>query len=264
MQWLIAPLAVYLVVTKWAMIKAYLPAKVTAPIDRMTASPQSFVVQCHSFALLSAIVYVIPFDLLGFQIQAYFYSAAMWCSLAASCITIVSNYGSPPVREGWEKCKVYLGTVVPATEFHWLFYATIFITFPPCLPVLAIPARRSLWAILKFAGKNMQAVPQLAQLKPQYDQLMAKEAEVMLYSAVAEVALGFYLILMLIFPETRSIMIVFVYWTFLRMRYQNPKSQKQQQAAWELVGQRVEPVLEKVPPLRKAVDYAKVYFQKPV
>ena len=68
--------------------------------------------------------------------------------------------------------------VMMGNEFHFLFFAMIFLSAPPCVLVLAVLGRRSLWSVCTYAEKNRaenalwkKFAPIWAKLKVQESQL---------------------------------------------------------------------------------------------
>eukprot|EP00392_Amoebophrya_sp_AT5.2_P017589 g17971.t1 len=268
MQMLILAGLAYLLVTKWPLVKGYLPASVSGRLDGVLGGlsggaamdPRTLVPKLHQFVVLCTMLYVLllPIELVtgfGWGLYAWLYLAAMWISMASSLVTMY-------LREGWEKCKMYIAQVIPSIEFHWLFYTLVFFNGPQYVLALIIPARRSFWNILKTQGAVILSHPQFAAYKPQYELLMSQEKQVLLYFTLVEIALGFYLIAGLVVFEEKPFLSVVLFWQFLRMRYQAPRNRAMQDQAWGLVGEKVDPVVGKVPPLAKGLDWCKTKFKQ--
>lgn len=254
----------YFAINRWEMIKPYMPSKMVAFFDQLRRSPQMLVMQFQTMVLMFTAAYMIPLDYIGLPIQGYFYSGAIFMALFASFTTVVSNYGVPPVKtEGWEGCKKWLGILSASTEFHWLFYSFMFLSATPFILVLLIPARRAMWTVMKFASKNFAGHPQFLAIKSKWDQIEAQEGHILKMASVGEIVLGFYLVIMLLTPA-RQILTVFMYYQFLKMRYHTPRTQKTAAEAWNYIGEKTNPYVEKLPPLQKAIDMAKSYFLAPM
>merc|ERR1712194_114757 len=139
-------------------------------------------------------VYALPLNLLGYYFNTIFYYISLGIMALGSLVTICSNYGKPPIAEGMEKIKQWLATVQNTLEFPWLFYAFIFLSAEPFLLVLLIPARRSVSAWTKYFSKNMARFPQVQQYKPIMDQLEAQDEHAQRVAGLAEIGLGFFLV----------------------------------------------------------------------
>merc|ERR1712194_714609 len=129
-------------------------------------------------------VYALPLNLLGYYFNTIFYYISLGIMALGSLVTICSNYGKPPIAEGMEKIKQWLATVQNTLEFPWLFYAFILLS----------PARRSVSAWTKYFSKNMARFPQVQQYKPIMDQLEAQDEHAQRVAGLAEIGLGFFLV----------------------------------------------------------------------
>ncbi|CAD7971083.1 unnamed protein product [Amoebophrya sp. A120] len=265
MQFIVVLAVAGLLYNNYERIKPYIPERIRAPLERFGKDVNQTVIHIHTLVLVLTMVYMIPgLDWIGFTFQYWFYYAALWTAFAGSCVTISANNGPPPIREGWGKCKEYLGKLSTGVEFQWLFYVLIFFSADPFFLVLLVPARRSFTALTKHIVKFVPHVPQLQAYKTTIDELVAKEPEVLLAATIAEVLLGWYLILGIFLFENKQFLVVLLYWQFLRMRYHAPRSKAVHEKAWGVIGEKVDPVVSKVPPVEKAVDMVKTYFKKPM
>merc|ERR1719217_183580 len=99
-------------------------------------------------------------------------------------------------------------------EFHFLFFAMIFLSAPPCVLVLAVLGRRSLWSVCTYAEKNRAENALWKKFAPIWAKLKVQEKEILLYSALVEIAQGLWLTVQLFLP-TRQVLILILYWNYL-------------------------------------------------
>lgn len=247
----------------WDRVKPYIPARLNQILSQLASNTQNQIMQFQSLVLLFCGLYMFPFDWMGLQINYLFWNGAIWTCIMSSALTIGANNGPPPIKAGWQECKVYLAKISQAAEFQWFFFAIIFVGANPFFGVLLILARRSFFIVFKAAQKQTAVLskhPQWETIRPLFETMSAKESDILLKATVAEIALGFYLILMLLTPE-RQLVTTFIYWNFLRMRFQTPRTRKNQDEAWALVHQKTDPIVSKIPGSGKILDMAKNYFK---
>jgi len=147
-------------------------------------------------------------------------------------------------------------------DFHFLFFALIFLAAQPSLWALAILFRRSLWSVGTHWDKNPPGPWLWRKFSSQWEKLKAKQKEVLYYSTMAEILLAFWLTASLFLP-TRQIFTCILYWNYVKTRYQMPRSHEMHEKAWTELGQKVQPILQKLPILQKPIDLAKGWFVGP-
>jgi len=239
-------------------------------------SPQKISFNGHAVALFAAAVYILPIEFLGLgAVKRAAWLLCMWTTIGEAMLTIKANSGAPPLPENMSfgtvrqmmsggmgpELQGWLQKAMLSTSFHFLFFALIFVTaYPSLLPALVL-GRRSLWTVGTHCAKNPADGGRLwAMFAPRWEQLKAKEAEVLHYSAVAEILIAFWLTISLLLP-TRQIFACFLYWNYLKTRYAVPRSRALHEKAWRQIGGRVEPLLKMAPFLQKPIDMAKGWFQ---
>mmetsp|Transcript_118630 Transcript_118630/g.335545 ORF Transcript_118630/g.335545 Transcript_118630/m.335545 type:complete len:268 (-) Transcript_118630:192-995(-) len=263
MMWLLFPVGLFLFRGKIAsFIAPYVPV----------LSPQKTSFYGHVVTLCASIVYVLPIEFLGLgMLKRPAYMLSLWSTILNAMMTIKANYGFPQLPENvsfsniTQACttsiqpwlqKVMMG----GPEFHFLFFALIFLTAYPSVVPLVILDRRSLWSVCTYCSKNTPTNPLWLRFKPTWEgKLKPKEKEVQLYSALAEIGFGIYLAVSVILP-TRQLLVTVLYWNFLQNKYRVPRSHDVHLQAWRLVGQRVEPLTKALPFLQKPLGMAKDYF----
>lgn len=270
MWWLIAAAGLYFFRGKLAKV---LPAGIANP---QTAT--RYVFYGHMTALATTTLFLLPLELAVPRLRALksmAYLISLWSCVMTCVVTIWANNGSPPALQGnfslsnWrqslEEAKVklapWLQKVMTGVDSHFLFFALIFISAIPSFWALLIPGRRSLWFVCTSCDKAKSEAFLWMRFQPTWAKLKAREAEVMLYSALAEVLLGIWLTVSLMLP-TRQFLACLLYWSYLKMRFQMPRSREYHLQAWRQLGQMVDPALKAVPLLNKPIDFAKGWFSR--
>ena len=101
-------------------------------------------------------------------------------------------------------------------------------------------------------------------IKPQWEQIKAQEKDILKMSSVIEISLGFYLLIMLVVEQDISrAMSLFIYWSFLRIRFHAPKSKPVHTEAWQFIEAKAAPLLA-LPMVPKIVEIGKAQFTKPM
>jgi len=221
--------------------------------------------------IVSVLVYIVPLELFGLHgLKRVAYLSSLWSVVATSIFTIKVNHGAPTIPQNiswsnWrETCTTtlqpWLQQVMQGGEFNFLFFALIFLTAYPSIVALLILGRHRLWAVCTYCTKEMPGNPLWLRFAPTWAKLKAKEPQVLAYAALGEIVLALWLTVSIFLP-TRQIVTCLLYWNYLKMRYQVPRSHELQLKAWRRLGGMVEPVFKAVPILRRPVDLAKDWFQ---
>merc|ERR1712224_642800 len=139
----------------------------------------------------------------GFKRAAYMMS--LWSTVLTSIFTIAVNYGAPPMpatfdwKTAWQTCQTTLQpwlqeAMMNCMDFHFLFFALIFLAANPMVWPLLILGRHRFWAVCKYCDKAENNVDNFLwrKFKPTWKTLEEKprEEEVLRCSALAEVLLG--------------------------------------------------------------------------
>eukprot|EP00933_Yihiella_yeosuensis_P028481 TRINITY_DN2230_c1_g7_i1.p1 TRINITY_DN2230_c1_g7~~TRINITY_DN2230_c1_g7_i1.p1 ORF type:complete len:278 (+),score=36.02 TRINITY_DN2230_c1_g7_i1:101-934(+) len=241
--------------------------------------PQRFVFRGHLCSLLFGSLYIIPFEFVGLGgLQRVAYLGCLWAQVATSMWTIKANYGAPPTPQitgGFsmaalkETAQTAAQTMAPwfqkamnTADFQFLFFVLIFLTAYPSVWALAILLRRSLWTVGKYGEKNLTEYRLWKLFSGTWAKLSDKEleAKVLHYSVLGEILLGFWLIVSLALPS-RQILVLLLYWNYLKTRYQTPRSHANHEKAWIELNTQVAPLVEKVSILQKPIDMGKGWFQ---
>lgn len=248
-------------------------AQVLAPL-LPNMQPQSVAFYGHCALVAAGVVYAIPFELVGLGVlKRPAYLASMWGSTLSCMFTIKANYGSPPFPENfniknWKqsfqevsvKLQPWLQKAMMSVDFHFLFFSLIFLAAYPSIWVLLILGRRSLWSVCTSCEKSTPPHRVFGMFAPTWAKLKAQNEKVLEYSALAEVMLGLWLTVAIFLPM-RQILTCVLYWNYLKMRYQVPRSRVQHEKAWMQLQGNIAPVLKMLPILQKPIDMAKKWFQ---
>ena len=198
-------------------------------------------------------------------------------SLLNSAYIITVNYilVEDP-RQPSKTLKDKLATCMTGAELPFLFLALMFINanatdafggavFPFAIGdylVVLILVRRAVWFLGTHGSKSwantkpwdLVGSPLWARLKPH-------EAYILHLSVLAEIFIGFWLILLVITPA-RQLINTFVYWNYLRMKYLAPRSRPGHAAAWDAIDRLTVPLRAKIPVVEKPIELAKQWFNK--
>mmetsp|Transcript_5714 Transcript_5714/g.10260 ORF Transcript_5714/g.10260 Transcript_5714/m.10260 type:complete len:274 (-) Transcript_5714:82-903(-) len=267
----------------WAIIPAVLfffrrkIAEKLAPVLG-ALDPQKTAVQGHLMTVVFAALYILPFEFVGLGVlKRPAYLTSLWSNVLTLIWSIKSNYGAPPTpsfgaagfsfsglkasaQNALQQLAPWLQKAMMGPDFHWLFFVLIFLTAYPTVFAVLIIGRRSLWSVGTYYAKNQPDSRLWKAFSSTWDKLKAREAEVLQYSTLAEILLGIWLVVSWALP-TRQILTTFLYWNFLKTRYQVPRSQQAHLQAWQMLGQKVDPIVSKVPILNKPIDLVKGWFQ---
>jgi len=232
----------------------------------------------HCMALQGAVVYAVPLEFVGLGVAKRLgYLACMWATVGTSVWTLKSNFGAPRIPEGsmsfsalrsmgidkfMDPVKPWMQQVLTSMDFHFLTFGVIFLNAYPTIIAVGILGRRSLWFVASQCAKPESPYANSflwLRFKPLWERMKARDKEVVVYAALAEILLAFWLTANLFLPS-RQIATCMMYWYFLTLRCQVPRSREYHLQAWQRLDASAAPLFKAVPILRKPVDMAKVYF----
>ena len=177
--------------------------------------------------------------------------------LISSIVTVLSNYGTPKISE----YKQWLSTVAQGADFPFFMISMIFISkslgIADYLGMLII-GRRSLWFIATHASKTESKSAIWKSIEPKWLVAKALEDKILLISATCEIMIGIWLVIMLLTPQ-RQLLSLFVYWNYLRLRFNAPRSQQYHQRAWSVIDDYTLPYTPSF--LSTAVNKGKAWFR---
>lgn len=247
-------------------------AKFLAPL-LPDLSPQKVSFYGNLVSLVASVSYIIPVELIGLgMLKRPCYIASMWTTILTAIFTLKSNYGSPPIPQdinfsNWKQkmmvVQPWLEKVIKSVDFHFLFFALIFLAANPSVWVLVILGRRSLWTVCTSCAKNSPDNFVFKRFAPTWEKLKTNNNQILEYSALAEVMLGIWLSVSLFLPM-RQIVTCILYWHYLKIRFQAERAKNERSdhlKAWMQLGKQVEPVTKMVPILEKPIGWAKDWFR---
>lgn len=248
-------------------------APVLSKLPLPESTPQKNNFYGNLITLVTAVFFVLPIEFLGLGgLKRLAFIASLWAVIVTCGLNIKVNYGAPPmpqmtgfsmaaIKEMMPGIQPWLQKVLLSVDFHFLFFSLIFVLATPSMFALLILLRRSFWAVCTFAAKTPEVQGKIwDRTKGFWEKCKAREAEVLQQSALAEVMLGFWLVISIFLPS-RQIMTTFLYWNYLKIRFQTPKSQAHHMKAWMQVQNTVQPVLRMAPFLQKPIDMGKEWFK---
>jgi len=217
----------------------------------------------HLTIILCAIAYVVPF--LGFNFSFFCYRCCLQSVVGTSLMKLHTKYGLPPLRPlSLDALTRWFQPVQMSTDFHYLFMALSVLRHPPLTIILAPPVCLAVYHAAAFANSTRIARTNLLGKKvmqPAYNALRNAQREALIFNAAAEV-MAFFQIIFRLFTKLRSIMLVFMFFNMLKMRYNSPDSQAYHKYVWSQIDARVvQPYLLRfVPQLHQPIEMVKRLF----
>ena len=122
-----------------------------------------------------------------------------------------------------------------------MFMAFILLPQRPMTMAVVSPGCLAVYHSMAFLKKKFHgtAVWEKTRLDRLHALLVRNQQSALMLNASAEIAIGFMAFMQLLSPG-RSVSLVFVYWNFLKMRYNCPDAAKYHKQCWALLGQRAE------------------------
>lgn len=232
-------------------------------------NPKTFVVVLNTTCVISGIIYMVTLN------HATRF-AAMASSICASVLVIITNYGLPKISRASirQPLQEYLGKCMSGAEFSFLFFSLMFLndTTSQVLGVFPLGAcdfvslilvvRRSLWFLGSHGSTSWRENPVwLRFFGPLWARLNNHTPFILEFTSLTEVLMGFWLILLVLTPA-RQLLVCFVYWNFLRIRYLAPRSRASHVAAWSKVNAKTQPLRQSLPLLEKPVGFVQRWFNQ--
>lgn len=228
----------------------------------------------YGVVFAASLLYLVPLELLGFgEVRRVFYVAALWAQVLNSGFTVygtarakgrhppqLTSFSMAGLKSAMMAAQPFFQEVMSSKEFHFLFFALIFLTAYPSVLVLCILGRRALFVLCTLAPKYAANSRVWRWFEPRWQQIRQQEKAIVFYSTLAEVGLGFWLVVQMAMPS-RQIMTTFVYWNYLKIRYQSPQSSALHSTAWAFLHTKAEPLFRTFPFLNTPLSYAKNWFK---
>merc|ERR1712194_961247 len=96
--------------------------------------------------------------------------------------------------------------------------------------------------------------------KPIMDQLEAQDEHAQRVAGLAEIGLGFFLVVQSLMSGFTGILTALLFWQLLRMKFHMPRTSAKQKQAWVTFNLYMGPVLEKLPPVKQITDKAVAFY----
>lgn len=150
---------------------------------------------------------------------------------AGACVyTLYTNYPVkwPEIKSTWRE---YFAKVSVVPDFQFLYFSALFLSSSAPAPVFLILGRRSFLSAGQFGEKYLSTHARWKQIEPYWKQFKARKAEIDLGCVVMEQSIGLMFLVMLFFPS-RQVMLTFLYWYYLKVRWMSPRSRPLQNDGW--------------------------------
>lgn len=182
--------------------------------------------------------------------------------MVAALLRFHARFGLPRSRSlsalrDWAILALATGTT---ESLHALMLLSLAFQRGPTLPgslFLVSPTLMSLYHLLAKAKGLFGRQPvfkSVDRFHKFHKAVFDRKAQAVMASSRCEVLALLAFLLDPIFGGRLNILGGVMYFNFLKMRYAAPDSSEDQKAAWHWLGRRVQPVLQRVPLLQKAVD----------
>ncbi len=247
----------------------YAPAGPNAAPSKSLVDPNVVAIVLNTVTTICGIIYLVTLNS-GFRVFA------VGAAAISSVFVVVMNYGLPQVSRQAIRVPLqeWFGRCLSGAEFPFLFFALMFIHdyasqvgwafgLADYVAVLIL-VRRSVWFLGTHASKSSavsNSRPWQMLGNPLWTFLKLKEPKVLEISTLAEVLIGFWLVLLVLTPA-RQLLNTFVYWTFLRVKYMAPRSRPGHLAAWQKIDARTKHIRVRIPAIERLVQFAVQWFNQ--
>ena len=224
----------------------------------------------NSVCAIAGLIYLVTFNS-----SARFYAAAS--AVISSLFIVGTNYGVPQVSRAAirQPLQDYFARCMSGAEFPFLFFVLMFVNdyatqvYGSVIPfgladylVGVLMVRRSVWFLGSHGSKAWTGYAVWNRFGNRiWGLLKSREAKVLEFCNLAEIAIGFWLILLIITPA-RQLMNIFVYWTYLRIKYMAPRSKPGHSAAWSRIDTMTTGLRASMPLLNKPVEFMVKWFHQ--
>ena len=218
----------------------------------------------YSLSLFLAALYLVSIPLSRFfsrrMYQMFFYLVMMISGMK----TVVAR-PVPPFRPfslpGWQ---AWFAGASGSSDFQYMFMAFILLPQRPMTMAVVSPGCLAVYHSMAFLKKKFHgtAVWEKTRLDRLHARLVRNQQSALMLNASAEIAIGFMAFMQLLSPG-RSVSLVFVYWNFLKMRYNCPDAAKYHKQCWALLGQRADGYgLRRHPLVARGLSWAQAWFER--
>ncbi|WZN67395.1 hypothetical protein HKI87_19g89710 [Chloropicon roscoffensis] len=250
---------------------------VSQRVTKWLSSPHTtplFLLFGHLCTLVCSLMYVFP--MLGFANSYRFYKLCLRSVVITCLVKLHHKHGLPPLgfpgfsKEGlyllFESLRQWFTPVQMSTDFHYMFIAMAVTAHPPLTIALAPPTCLALYHAVTYLNQQPKVSASLVWRKAGsklFEALRVHQRQALVFNAAMEIGLLFS-VLARLFTRARSVMLVFMVFNTLKMRYKSPESNYYHRMVWGHVSSRfVEPYLLRfVPQLRGPLGAVQQFFLK--
>jgi hypothetical protein len=230
-------------------------------------SPKSLVVILNALSVVAGVFYLLT-------VNSSVRFASVLSSIIASLLVIFANYGVPKISRAAirQPLQDYFGRCMSGAEFPFLFFSLMFVNDSTSQLLGIIPfgiadyvsaaliIRRSLWFVGSHGTTSWKGIGLWDRFfQPIWGRLNTHSGTILELASVAEILLGFWLILLVLTPA-RQLMVCFVYWNFLRIRYLAPRSRQAHIRAWAQLDKKTKNFQNAVPISARPIAFMKQWF----
>jgi hypothetical protein len=233
-------------------------------------NPKSLVVLLNGICVVAG-----SFYLVSANSSARFFSVVS--AILASVLVILANYGLPKISRSAirQPLQEYFARCMSGAELPFLFFSLMFTNDATSKQLGLIPlglgdyisvvliVRRSLWFLGSHGSVAWKGIGVWDRyFQPLWLRLNARTNSIVELASFIEILLGFWFIALLLTPA-RQLMVCFVYWNFLRIRYLVPRSRASHLTAWSRLDSATLKLRQSVPLLDKPIAFVKNWFNPP-
>ncbi|PSC75824.1 molecular chaperone [Micractinium conductrix] len=212
----------------------------------------------HLVMLAAAVLTVQPLSR-HWSWQAHF----LFCrvALVASGYKVYLRFGAPALRPFPTAIAPWLQRVAVSTEMFHLLLATLMMQAPQLWMGVVPVALAAAQPALAVLGRRFGQHPSWGRYgRPALAVLEQGQPAIQHFSATTEIMLGFQVVLAVFSQGLRAVLLAYVYWNTLRLRFWAPESRPYHMQAWAGMHARFAPLLTRMPALERALDYPKRWF----
>eukprot|EP00899_Mesostigma_viride_P013174 jgi/Mesvir1/21858/Mv04238-RA.1 len=219
---------------------------------------QIIVFLANAWVMIMAIVFLLPMMPSQIAYRAYRFAVA-GAMFTYFYSLYVSGRIKPPALN-LAALRAWFQPIVLSNDFQWMFFCLIFLSARPSAVVLAPLLIFAAYNTLGYLAANFNQISLWRNHGERlYAVMVARTQEALNFTALLEVVTAFFLTAELL-TVRRQILVVFMYWNYLKMRFHGPESSYRHRQVWAVVGGKVAPVLRFLPFLNMPVEYVKRWF----
>ncbi|RNA18630.1 transmembrane 33-like [Brachionus plicatilis] len=170
------------------------------------------------FSIACIFAFLVP--LFGYD-QNTLYQKAILASAAISALKLHQRLQN----ERFQLSREYFSKIIVEDSFHYLLYSLIFLNTSPITVVLVPIASFSIMHVSTYSQKllGVLGMSSIGFVRKAIDLVIAKQRDIMLFVAINEILLAPTIIVM-IFMGKCGLMVPFIYYRFICMRYQSRRN----------------------------------------